>query len=134
MAAQQPALQLTDVAHGEQKGWRRNSHLVDSLPYVDSLAPAEKAAVDKLIEEEVRRGADGRDGRHGRRLPPVPLPVLLLLLRSPCLLSPMLRNHSPNFLARADARQQQEAVRLPGRAAAPARDAVQGAAARGGCC
>jgi len=51
-------LQLTDVAHGEQKGWRRSQHLVDSLPYVDGLTPQEKAAVDKMIEEEVRdRGA-----------------------------------------------------------------------------
>lgn len=52
--AQQAPLALTDVAHGEQKGWRRNTHLVDALPYVDGLSPAEKAAVDKLIEEEVR--------------------------------------------------------------------------------
>lgn len=57
--SQQAPLALTDVAHGEQKGWRRNSHLVDSLPYVDGLSPAEKAAVDKLIEEEVRCTAGG---------------------------------------------------------------------------
>lgn len=50
-----PPLALTSNAHAEQKGWRRGQHLVDSLPYVDALAPAEKAAVDKLIEEEVRR-------------------------------------------------------------------------------
>jgi pre-mRNA-splicing factor SPF27 len=43
------------LTHGEdQKGWRRNQHLVDSLPYIDSLTPAEKRAVDQLIEEEVR--------------------------------------------------------------------------------
>lgn len=53
MSQQQP-LALTDVAHGEQKGWRRHTQLVDALPYVDGLSPAEKAAVDKLIEEEVR--------------------------------------------------------------------------------
>lgn len=49
-------LALTDAAHGEQKGWRRNQHLVDSLPYIDPLSPAEKQAVDKLIEEEVGNG------------------------------------------------------------------------------
>ncbi|KAI3428653.1 hypothetical protein D9Q98_007476 [Chlorella vulgaris] len=43
------------LTHGEdQKGWRRNQHLVDSLPYIDSLTPAEKRAVDQLIEEEMR--------------------------------------------------------------------------------
>jgi pre-mRNA-splicing factor SPF27 len=49
-------LALTDVAHGEQKGWRRNQHLVDSLPYVDAISDAEKKAVVKLIEEEVSGG------------------------------------------------------------------------------
>ena len=56
-------LQLTDVAHGEQKGWRRSQHLVDSLPYVDGLTPQEKAAVDKLIEEEVRGPPWGAGGK-----------------------------------------------------------------------
>ena len=42
------------------KGWRRNQHLVDSLPYVDGLSPAEKQAIDQLIEDEVRwRAAAG---------------------------------------------------------------------------
>ena len=54
MAQSAKPLALTDVAHGEQKGWRRGQHLVDALPYVDGLTPAEKQAVDKLIEEEVR--------------------------------------------------------------------------------
>ena len=52
--SQAAPLALTDAAHTEQKGWRGGQHLVDSLPYVDSLTPTEKAAVDKLIEEEVR--------------------------------------------------------------------------------
>lgn len=82
-------LQLADVAHGEQKGWRRSQHLVDSLPYVDGLTPQEKAAVDKLIEEEVRAGPQMPLGsgpgaaarcRHCRRL---------RLLRSPCLVQPL---------------------------------------------
>jgi pre-mRNA-splicing factor SPF27 len=55
--SQAAPLVLTDAAHTEQKGWRRGQHLVDSLPYVDSLTPTEKAAVDKLIEEEVRSPA-----------------------------------------------------------------------------
>lgn len=63
------ALQLTDVAHGEQKEWRRHQHLVDALPYVDGLTPAEKQAVDKLIEEEVRRLGPGRPrSERGARL------------------------------------------------------------------
>ena len=52
--AQPAPLALASAAFTEQKGWRRGQHLVDSLPYVDGLTPAEKQAVDKLIEEEVR--------------------------------------------------------------------------------
>ena len=65
--SQAAPLALTDAAHTEQKGWRRGQHLVDSLPYVDSLTPTEKAAADKLIEEEVRSPA---------RRPAPPLPKL----------------------------------------------------------
>lgn len=64
-------LQLTDVAHGEQRGWRRSQHLVDSLPYVDGLTPQEKAAVDKLIEEEVRRRAQLPLGCAAAACPPL---------------------------------------------------------------
>lgn len=73
-------LQLTDVAHGEQRGWRRSQHLVDSLPYVDGLTPQEKAAVDKLIEEEVRRRAQlppGCAAAACRPLPPLPATACL---------------------------------------------------------
>ncbi|PRW44378.1 pre-mRNA-splicing factor SPF27-like protein isoform A [Chlorella sorokiniana] len=64
-------LQLTDVAHGEQKGWRRSQHLVDSLPYVDGLTPQEKAAVDKLIEEEMRSSSK-KPTDYLNELPPLP--------------------------------------------------------------
>ena len=115
------ALQLTDVVHGEQKGWRRHQHLVDALPYVDGLTPAEKQAVDKLIEEEVRpigpwapqERARSAPGCRRRRRCPLPL-----------------RRHAA-AVRPADAQQQQEAVRLPGRAAAAAGDAVQGAGSGG---
>ncbi|KAI7836667.1 hypothetical protein COHA_009443 [Chlorella ohadii] len=64
-------LQLTDVAHGEQKGWRRSQHLVDSLPYVDGLTPQEKAAVDKMIEEEMRSSSK-KPSDYLNELPPLP--------------------------------------------------------------
>jgi hypothetical protein len=47
------ALALANSAHGEQTGWRRNQDVIDALPYIDSLTPEEKHAVDALIEEEV---------------------------------------------------------------------------------
>ena len=46
-------LALAHEAFAEQKGWRRNQELVDALPYVDGLQPAEKDAANALIEEEV---------------------------------------------------------------------------------
>lgn len=89
-------LQLTDVAHGEQKGWRRSQHLVDSLPYVDGLSPSEKAAVDKLIEEEVRGGAGRAQGRGGSaaaaRRPAVA--ACARTPRLPCLISLQMRSSS----------------------------------------
>lgn len=54
MAQQQP-LALEAEAFTEGKGWRRGQHLIDALPYVDSLTAEEKAHVDALIEEEVRK-------------------------------------------------------------------------------
>ena len=54
------ALQLTDVAHGEQTGWRRGADLIQALPYYDGLSPEEKLAADALIEEEVRPWRDAR--------------------------------------------------------------------------
>lgn len=75
MAQSQQPLALTDVAHSEQKGWRRNQHLVDSLPYVDGLTPAEKQAVDKLIEEEVRPHCAASCSRRLQGLPAVPPPA-----------------------------------------------------------
>lgn len=33
---------------------RANGHLVDALPYYDTLLPEEKKVVNALIEEEVR--------------------------------------------------------------------------------
>lgn len=72
MSQQQP-LALTDVAHGEQKGWRRHTQLVDALPYVDGLSPAEKAAVDKLIEEEMRSSSK-KPSDYLSELPPLPEP------------------------------------------------------------
>ena len=47
-------LALDSAPHGEAGSWRRGEELIDALAYVDSLAPAERAAVDKLIAEEVR--------------------------------------------------------------------------------
>lgn len=47
-------LVLANEAFGEQKSWRRNQELIDALPYIDSLEPAEKQAVMAVIEEEVR--------------------------------------------------------------------------------
>ena len=47
-------LALTSESHSDQKGWRKNSEPIDALPYVDSLQPLEKDAVNALIEEEVR--------------------------------------------------------------------------------
>lgn len=44
---------LDSAPHGEAGSWRRGEELIDALAYVDSLAPAERAAVDKLIAEEV---------------------------------------------------------------------------------
>lgn len=36
--------------------WRaRGASLIDALPYVDSLTPAERALADRLIEAEVKR-------------------------------------------------------------------------------
>ncbi|KAL4428227.1 hypothetical protein ABPG75_002316 [Micractinium tetrahymenae] len=72
MSQQQP-LALADVAHGEQKGWRRHTQLVDALPYVDGLSPAEKAAVDKLIEEEMRSSSK-KPSDYLSELPPLPEP------------------------------------------------------------
>ena len=46
-------LALDSAPHGEAGSWRRGEELIDALAYVDSLAPAERAAVDKLIAEEV---------------------------------------------------------------------------------
>jgi len=54
MSGNQP-LALANEAFAEQKGWRRDQELIDALPYVDGLQPAEKDAVNALIEEEVRR-------------------------------------------------------------------------------
>ena len=47
-------LALDSAPHGEATGWRRNEELIDALAYVDSLSPVERAAVDKLIAEEVK--------------------------------------------------------------------------------
>ena len=49
-------LALDSAPHGGAGSWRRGEELIDALAYVDSLAPAERAAVDKLIAEEVRQG------------------------------------------------------------------------------
>lgn len=49
-------LALTDVAHGEETGWRRGQHLIDALPYIDTLTPESKAEVESLIKEEVSPG------------------------------------------------------------------------------
>lgn len=107
MASQQQPLQLTDVAHGEQKGWRRHQELVDSLPYIDSMSQAEKAAVDALIEEEVRRPSPqpraGLAAACRRRSPP-PARGVLPRFDQPCCAA----------CVPADAQQQQEAGRLPG--------------------
>lgn len=46
-------LAVDNAPHREATGWRRNEELIDALAYVDSLTPAERAAVDKLIAEEV---------------------------------------------------------------------------------
>jgi len=45
-----------DAAPAESApSWRaRGAALVDSLPYVDSLTPSERALADRLIEAEVR--------------------------------------------------------------------------------
>lgn len=48
-------LALDSAPHGEAGSWRRGEELIDALAYVDFLAPAERAAVDKLIAEEVRQ-------------------------------------------------------------------------------
>jgi uncharacterized protein (DUF169 family) len=47
-------LALDSAPHGEATGWRRGEEFIDALAYVDSLTPAERAAVDRLIAEEVR--------------------------------------------------------------------------------
>jgi hypothetical protein len=47
-------LALANEAFGEQRSWQRNQELIDALPYIDSLEPAEKQAVMAVIEEEVR--------------------------------------------------------------------------------
>lgn len=47
-------LAIEGQAFSEGKGWRRGQHLVDALPYIDSLTADEKAVVDRMIEEEVR--------------------------------------------------------------------------------
>ncbi|KAG2423515.1 hypothetical protein HXX76_015263 [Chlamydomonas incerta] len=51
----QAPLALEFNAHGAAKGWRANEHLVDALPYVDSVPPELKPHVEALIEEEKRR-------------------------------------------------------------------------------
>lgn len=51
----QATLALEYTAHGAAKGWRANEHLVDALPYVDSVPPELKPHVEALIEEEKRR-------------------------------------------------------------------------------
>ena len=78
-AAHAEPLALTDVAHSELRGWRRHQDLIDALPYVDARAPAEKQAVDRLIEEEVRAGrgwaagmAPGAAPTDADALPPFP--------------------------------------------------------------
>ena len=104
--SQAAPLALTDAAHTEQKGWRRGQHLVDSLPYVDSLTPAEKAAVDKLIEAEVRSRESRYRSRSSSALalppPPAPPPPLASPPPAPASFPPLLSSF-------ADAQQQQEA-------------------------
>ncbi|KAG2431352.1 hypothetical protein HYH02_013342 [Chlamydomonas schloesseri] len=51
----QATLALEFTAHGAAKGWRANEHLVDALPYVDSVPPELKPHVEALIEEEKRK-------------------------------------------------------------------------------
>lgn len=55
MSGNRPALALANEAYSDQGSWRKNSELIDALPYVDSLESAEKVAINALIEEEVGR-------------------------------------------------------------------------------
>lgn len=41
-----PVLQLTGASHAQgASGWRRDEHLIDALPYIDTLSAAEKSQV-----------------------------------------------------------------------------------------
>lgn len=53
--AQQP-LAISDTAHGAEIGWRRGQDLITALPYVDALTAESRAAVERLVQEEVCLG------------------------------------------------------------------------------
>ncbi|KAL6779927.1 hypothetical protein ACKKBG_A14340 [Auxenochlorella protothecoides x Auxenochlorella symbiontica] len=52
--AQQP-LAISDTAHGAEIGWRRGQDLITALPYVDALTAESRAAVERLVQEELAR-------------------------------------------------------------------------------
>lgn len=64
-------LAIEGTAFTEAKGWRRGQHLIDALPYIDSLTAEEKRTVDKMIEEEMRLSAKS-PADYLKDLPPLP--------------------------------------------------------------
>lgn len=51
--SKQPLL-LEATAASEATGWRRGQHLIDALPYIDTLNDKQKKEVETLLEQEVR--------------------------------------------------------------------------------
>lgn len=38
---------------GEATGWRRTQHLIDAMPYIDTLNDQQKQEVEAMLEAEV---------------------------------------------------------------------------------
>ena len=56
MATAEKPLAIDAAPADAASSWRaRGANLIDALPYVDSLTPAERALADRLIEAEVKR-------------------------------------------------------------------------------
>lgn len=45
MVGQQQTLAIAQHAHGQQAGWRAGEHLIDALPYVDTITPEARKQV-----------------------------------------------------------------------------------------
>lgn len=53
MASTSQPLLLEATAASEATGWRRNQHLIDAMPYIDTLNDQQKQEVEAMMEYEV---------------------------------------------------------------------------------